>query len=269
MIHSLLLAAVAGFCLQPGDAAFFNVLPAVVESGFRPENTTVRFQNLEIPLPEDGTVLVASGLLDKPDKPLKLLLSEDNRQISIEIPVCPREFPVQRLTLPEEMVRLSPQVLQRVKEENEMLNKLWNRCTYPLQWKPPFYHPLPGFDVKDNFGDKRIINGEPRSPHTGVDIPAPAGTPVHAFASGTVVLTRDLFFSGLSIVIDHGGCLYTMYFHLSRFAVREGEKVQKGDIIGYVGSTGRATGPHLHFGVRYAGKRVNPLTLLRPVLINY
>jgi len=107
-----------------------------------------------------------------------------------------------------------------------------------------------------------MINDEPRSPHTGIDIIAPEGSPVRATNNGKVILTDDLFFSGNSIILDHGQGLYTMYFHLSKFLVKVGQKVGKGDIIGLMGSTGRASGPHLHWGVRLQETRVDPISLM-------
>jgi murein DD-endopeptidase MepM/ murein hydrolase activator NlpD len=115
--------------------------------------------------------------------------------------------------------------------------------------------------VQYTFGRRRVINGQPRNPHTGEDISAPQGAPVAAINYGTVRLVADQFFSGKSVVIDHGLGLYSMYFHLSEIAVRVGDLVAKSQVIGAVGATGRASGPHLHWGVRLNGARVNPLSL--------
>jgi murein DD-endopeptidase MepM/ murein hydrolase activator NlpD len=106
-----------------------------------------------------------------------------------------------------------------------------------------------------------VINGEPRAPHTGVDLRLPEGTPVRSIAGGTVVLAAEQFFGGRSVVIDHGGGTFSLYYHLSRYIVAEGQRVSRGERIGEVGSTGRATGPHLHFGVRVPGGRIDPALL--------
>ncbi len=108
------------------------------------------------------------------------------------------------------------------------------------------------------FGARRFFNGQPRSPHSGADYAAAEGTPVRAVAAGTVVLADDLFFSGRSLFVDHGDGLISMYFHLSEALPGEGEEVRRGETIGRVGQTGRATGPHLHFGVRWRGARIDP-----------
>ena len=112
-----------------------------------------------------------------------------------------------------------------------------------------------------DFGARRFINGAPKNHHTGIDIKAPAGTPIAAPSDGRVLYTGRFSLSGNSVFIDHGTGICSMYFHLASFAVHSGQKVKRGDIIGTVGSTGRSTGPHLHWGVRINNKRVDPLAL--------
>jgi murein DD-endopeptidase MepM/ murein hydrolase activator NlpD len=116
-----------------------------------------------------------------------------------------------------------------------------------------------------SFGARRFFNDQPRSPHSGIDLRAAAGTPVHAVGAGTVVLAAEHFFGGNSVYIDHGGGLISVSMHLSRMLVKQGERVTPGQVIGEVGATGRVTGPHLHFGVRWHGARVDPGLLLGPV----
>jgi murein DD-endopeptidase MepM/ murein hydrolase activator NlpD len=107
-----------------------------------------------------------------------------------------------------------------------------------------------------------VFNGEPRSPHAGTDFLSPAGTPVKAPNTGRVVVARDLFFSGNTVVIDHGAATFSMLAHLSRIDVAEGERITRGQRVGLVGATGRVTGPHLHWALRVAGARVDPLSAL-------
>jgi murein DD-endopeptidase MepM/ murein hydrolase activator NlpD len=116
--------------------------------------------------------------------------------------------------------------------------------------------------VNSAFGFRRVVNGLARAPHEGVDLKAALGAPVVAANDGRVVLEDNLFFSGNSLFLDHGGGLYTMYFHLSEFRVPTGASVRKGDVIGLAGMTGRVTGPHLHWGARLNGARIDPLDLL-------
>jgi len=179
----------------------------------------------------------------------------------LDIRIVAKEFGVRRLTLPKRMVDLDARTLERVRREAKIVRKLWNEPPSPPRWDGPFIMPLDG-EVIGPFGRRSIINEQPRAPHSGVDLRAKRGTPVRAVNRGKVVLAADRFFSGLSVFIDHGGGIYSMYFHLDRMAVKQGDMVAKGQVIGYVGSTGRATGPHLHFGVRVNGFRVDPLGLI-------
>jgi len=119
-----------------------------------------------------------------------------------------------------------------------------------------------------SFGFRRIINGTPRAPHSGTDLSAPTGTEVVAANHGRVVLVGNFFFAGGSVVIDHGGGLFTMYFHLSEFKVEEGATVKSGELIALSGSSGRVTGPHLHWGARLANARIDPLELLTRISVN-
>jgi murein DD-endopeptidase MepM/ murein hydrolase activator NlpD len=128
-------------------------------------------------------------------------------------------------------------------------------------WERPFISPVSAA-ITSPFGYRRVINGMPRAPHTGVDLRASLGTEVLAANHGRVALTGEFFFSGKSLVLDHGGGLYTMYFHLSEFKVEEGADVHKGDVVGLSGMTGRVTGPHLHWGARINGARVDPFELI-------
>ena len=118
-------------------------------------------------------------------------------------------------------------------------------------------------DIRPELGLRRVINGLKRAPHNGVDLKAELGTEILAANHGRVVLRDEFFFSGKTLVLDHGGGLYTMYFHLNEFQAAEGANVHKGEVIGKVGMTGRVTGPHLHWGARLQGARVDPLALLK------
>ena len=172
-------------------------------------------------------------------------------------------YPVQRLTVPRSFTELDAATLERVAKEKATLERLWETATAPRLWRGPFRLPLDGSPRVAGFGLKRIINGEPRAPHTGADFSAPAGAPVLAVNAGMVVLAEEHFFAGNSLVLDHGEGLYTMYFHLQESVVRPGQRVGTGEMLGRVGSTGRATGPHLHWGARLFGARIDPEELLR------
>jgi len=179
--------------------------------------------------------------------------------------VMDAHFPIQRLTVPRPFVDLDPATLARVNREKATLDQLWKVVTSAQLWHGSFRVPLDAAGPAYGFGVRRIINGEPRAPHTGVDFPAVAGTPVVAPNAGIVALVADHFFSGTSIFLDHGLGLYTMYFHLQESLVQAGQQVESGQIIAHAGSTGRATGPHLHWGARLDGARIDPRELMQPL----
>jgi len=177
------------------------------------------------------------------------------------IHVFKKDYGVRRLTVPKSMEALDEKTLKRVKRESRRIKKLFLRSAKNPLWKGAWVRPVNG-PVVSPFGRRSIINGAERSPHSGVDLKAAEGVPVKATNNGTVVLADDCFFSGVSIIIDHGGGIHSMYFHLSKSLVHTGQMVKKGDVIGLSGSSGRVTGPHLHFGLRLDGARINPLKLI-------
>ena len=172
-----------------------------------------------------------------------------------------KSFPTRRLTVDEKYVTPPPEVEERIHRESKRVDKIFAAITPERMWNSLFVAPVPG-PANGNFGKRSILNGRPRSPHAGIDFAADAGTPIKAPNSGKIVLAADLYFSGNTVIIDHGLGLYSFFAHLSRFSVREGDQVKAGDVIGRVGSTGRSTGPHLHWTVRLVGTRVDPLSLM-------
>ena len=178
------------------------------------------------------------------------------------IEVLDASFPTQTLTLPDAMVNLDAATLKRVRKEAKHLRSLFAQTRAPRAWTDSFIAPLNG-KISGAFGRRRIINGQKKNPHTGEDISAPQGAKIQASNRGIVRLATEQFFSGKSILIDHGLGLFTMYFHLSEMLVTEGEIVERGAVIGSVGSTGRATGPHLHWGARLNNARVDPYELIQ------
>jgi len=179
------------------------------------------------------------------------------------VEVRPGGFGTQRLTLPRNQVDLDPPTLERVAREKAQVGALWRSGTPKALWGGPWRMPVEG-EVLHSFGFRRIINGEPRSPHNGEDIAAPMGTPVVAPNDGVARLTGERFFGGRTVFLEHGGGLFTFYMHLSDIAVEDGQEVKKGEVIGKVGQSGRATGPHLHWGGRLNDARINPIRLVEP-----
>ena len=170
-----------------------------------------------------------------------------------------REYDVQRINgLPEEQVTPNAQLLERIKAEAAEIRSAHATESNRLDFETPLIWPVTG-PLTGIYGSQRILNGEPRAPHLGVDIAAPAGTPIKAAAGGTVTLAEhDLYFTGGTVIIDHGYGLSTLYVHLERLDVRVGDKVAQGQEIGLLGATGRATGPNLHWGVHWYNTGLDP-----------
>ncbi len=178
-----------------------------------------------------------------------------------------KAYPEQRLTIANpKMVNPPAMDLERIRRETSLMRAQYRRFT-PLATAPfPLTRPAEG-PVSSAFGLRRVLNDEPRSPHAGLDIAAPAGDPVIAPADGTVSLTGDFYFNGNTVFVDHGGGIISMACHLSAIDVAEGDTVTRGQRIGRVGATGRVTGPHLHWSLILNGERIDPepaLTLFAP-----
>jgi murein DD-endopeptidase MepM/ murein hydrolase activator NlpD len=180
--------------------------------------------------------------------------------LSYSILLIKEDYSVQHLTLPKNKVDLDAKTLKRVQQERKELAEAFHHISRRPLWDGPFLEPVNG-KVTGVFGSRRIINGQTRQPHSGEDIAAPQGTLVQAINSGTVVKTVNHFFSGKGVILDHGVGLFSMYFHLSEIDVKSGQAIQKGETLGKVGASGRATGPHLHWGIRLNGSRINPYAL--------
>lgn len=185
----------------------------------------------------------------------------EKETIREEIRLNTREFPVKKLWVKEEYVTPPPHVQERIRREAELLRIVYSITAPVWLGEGGFILPHHG-KVAPNFGERRVYNNLPRSTHTGVDISAPLGDPVVASNSGKVVLASDLYFSGKTVILDHGLGVFTVYCHFSKIEVKRGEIVKKRDVVGLAGSTGRSTGPHLHWGVKIYNSRVDPLVLV-------
>ena len=191
------------------------------------------------------------------------ILYSDGSQHSLKktIVVAPKEFPIKKLWVDEKFVTPPADVLERIRREAELTKSIY--AIYSSNWlgKGNFMVPSKG-KMAPNFGERRVFNNKPRSPHSGVDISSPFGAPVRASNSGKVVLTNDLYYAGKTVILDHGLGVFSFYCHFSKIRVTRGKLINKGDIIGDIGATGRVTGPHLHWSVRINGSRVDPVSLL-------
>jgi murein DD-endopeptidase MepM/ murein hydrolase activator NlpD len=163
---------------------------------------------------------------------------------------------------------MSPETIEEIRREQAAFARVFAAPSAERMWNGPFVRPVPHEASASSFGFRRIINGIARAPHTGTDLSAPIGTEVLATNHGRVALAGNFFFAGGGVVLDHGGGLFTMYFHLSEFRVAEGAMVKKGDVVALSGVTGRVTGPHLHWGARLLNARIDPLQLLKKISDN-
>jgi len=194
--------------------------------------------------------------------PGPLHIQQDNGK-TFTIDVRPKEYTTQRLILRDQRkVTPNPEDLERIAREKLILDALRTRFS-DGQPDPDFGLPAQG-PLSSRFGLRRIFNDQPRAPHSGLDISVPEGAPITAASDGTVINTGDYFFNGNSVYLDHGQGLITVYMHLSNIEVHEGQKVKRGERLGAAGATGRATGPHLHWGVILNGSSVDPELFLPP-----
>jgi murein DD-endopeptidase MepM/ murein hydrolase activator NlpD len=172
-------------------------------------------------------------------------------------------FATENLTVKKQFVEPNPEQEARAAAETKRLREIYDRVTPERLWDGRFRVPLDGDFKGSNFGKRRVLNGHPGSPHGGVDFPAPTGTPVHAAQKGRVVLAEELFFSGNTVIVDHGLGIYTFYCHFSEIDAKVGDEVVAGTVLGKVGATGRVTGPHLHWGLEVQRARVNALDIVK------
>jgi murein DD-endopeptidase MepM/ murein hydrolase activator NlpD len=187
--------------------------------------------------------------------------SASHPHATYDLLIGPRVFRTRRLTVNEAFVTPPPSEQERIDREAALLAGVWQSPAPERLWTGPFVRPVPQ-EANSAFGTRSIFNGKPRNAHGGADFLSPAGTPIHAPNAGRIVVARNLYFSGNTVIIDHGLGLFSMMAHLSVIDVKEGDRVTAGQVLGRVGATGRVTGPHLHWAVRASGARIDPLSLL-------
>ena len=245
--------------LYPGDAFVVRLTDKNPS-----DEASVRYGDVEIPLSGCGKdCLFGIGAVDMDTKPgeHRVVVVSGNYRHDMHFSVMPANFPEMKLKLPKSKVALSSQDLARVKREEAMLKVICKQMG-PQLYRGDFILPLAN-PVSAVFGARRIMNNEIVSIHRGIDFRARRGEEIRSANNGRIVLAEELFFGGNTIVIDHGAGIFTIYMHLDGFAAKVGDPVKRGDVIGLAGSTGRATGPHLHFGVKILDISTNPLSLTR------
>jgi len=184
--------------------------------------------------------------------------SSDRQQHERGFTVQAKDYDLQRITLKnKQMVNPTPQELVRIRRESRIIHRALRHWRATPSVDLNFQMPIQGV-ISSPFGLRRLFNGEPRKPHSGLDIAAKVGTPIKAPADGVVAATGEYYFNGNTVLLDHGQGLVTMYCHMSRIEVKPGQHVRQGQVIGLVGRTGRVTGPHLHWGVSLNNTMVEP-----------
>jgi murein DD-endopeptidase MepM/ murein hydrolase activator NlpD len=267
LIIAALLIPDVGFALKitvkPKEVIPGDVFIVKVETdGTKPAEAEFLGSKINLyPIKENQFLAMVPVDIDTAPAKYNINITAGEDRYKTEITVRHHEFKTIKLTLPEEKVTLSPEDEQRAASEVELLNKIWPENTAPA-WNGRFKSPI-DTAVSTAFGVKRIMNEKKTSVHKGTDFRGETGASVKAINSGIVVLTEDLFFGGNTLIVDHGMGLYSVYMHLSKFSASKGEKVSKAQVIGSVGSTGRASGPHLHMSVRLNGMSINPESLFK------
>lgn len=227
-----------------------------------PAGSTVRYASRELRVTPYGTVVFGIGRDET--GPLQVnVLRPDGSRVVEEILVETHDWPIERVNgVPPKTVDPPPAIAARIKREQASVAKARDRDDERTDFTEAFIRPVEG-RISGRFGNQRIYNGTPGSAHSGMDIAAPAGTPVKAPASGIVTFANnDLYLTGGTLLIDHGHGVSSNFLHLSRIDVAVGDRVEQGQVIAAVGSTGRATGPHLHWGMSWFAVRIDPQQVL-------
>ena len=252
----------AARALQPGEIVVLTmVTPAPVD------NLEVRaFNRTVTPLrtgPTEWQAVVGIDLATTPGRyGISIHMGPLERdRFTHRVTIAPKSFRTRTLKVDPSFVNPPAAAEARIVADAERLRRLWTSSTDSPLWSGPFIPPVAD-PANSAFGTRSIYNGQPRSPHSGADFSSAAGTPVKAPNAGRIVLADDLYFTGNTVVIDHGAGLFSLFAHLRSMSVRESDLVTTGAVIGEVGATGRVTGAHLHWAVRANDARIDPLSLL-------
>ena len=249
--------------VRQGDFALITV-----KSPSRFDYLTGKFEGKRLLFQDDGesnyTALIGIPMDKKPGEYSLFLNGKGQNTHMIKtvlFEIKKRNYNVERLSLPNKMVKPGEKRLKRIRRENVAIFKAKKKVSKERFWKGEFIKPVNG-KIANNFGVKRILNGVNKNPHSGNDIKAGKGSKIKSPNGGRIIYLDDTYYGGNTIIIDHGQGLSTLYMHLSKILVNHGDIVEKGETIGLVGSTGRSTGPHLHWGAYFGGFKVDPASLL-------
>jgi murein DD-endopeptidase MepM/ murein hydrolase activator NlpD len=225
--------------------------------GYAEPRASVTVDGQKVRLSPDGVFAFGFGF-DQTKPSIVAVTWSDGRIETQSYAPAPRQYEIQHVNgLPQNTVTPPPEVLARIKQEAESIYLARQRDTAGEDFLSGFDWPAPGIE-SGVFGSQRIDNGVPMTPHFGVDMAAPTGTPIHAPAAGTVSLSADHYLNGGFTLIDHGQGVSTSYLHQSKRLVKDGDVIKRGQLIGEIGQTGRATGPHLHWAMNWFEVKLDP-----------
>ncbi len=210
-------------------------------------------------------VAFATSLDEKANAmPINIYLVWEDKQetMTAEIPLAKRTYKEQHLKVAQKYVTPDPSVTAKIQQDRANFKKATTQITPHKYWELPLYRPVPG-NLSSTFGLRRFFNGEERAPHRGLDFRAQQGDPIKALAAGTVTLAEEQYFGGYTVIVDHGLGVFSVYLHLSKFNVKAGDFVERGQTLGLIGQTGRVTGPHLHLSLVVMGENIDPAPFLK------
>jgi murein DD-endopeptidase MepM/ murein hydrolase activator NlpD len=232
--------------------------------GMVPPGSTLSYAGRDVRIASNGRFVVGVAREQTGVLSLKLTTADGSTR-TVDIAIAPRTFPLERVNgVPEKTVNPPPDIAARIEREQAEVEAVRTRDDDRIDFDTTYAWPVKG-RISGVFGSQRIYNGTPKSPHSGVDIAAPQGTPIHAPAGGIVTFANpDLYLTGGTVLIDHGHGVSSNFLHMSRIDVKVGDRVEQGQVIGLVGATGRATGPHMHWGMNWFDVRVDPQLLMTP-----
>ncbi|MCB2146360.1 MAG: M23 family metallopeptidase [Deltaproteobacteria bacterium] len=268
MQRMIIGAFLAVLCL-PFSAQAFTLEGHLVQGGMAigkvEPATTVFFHGKAVRVSPEGLFVIGFSRDAEPEAVIELRLPSgtvEKHPVRIE----KRSYKIQRIDgLPPRKVSPSAEDLKRIRKDIALVKAVRKKDDPRTDFLQPFIWPVSG-RISGVYGSQRILNGKPKRPHYGVDIAAPTGTPVKAPADGVVSLAHDdMFYSGGTLIVDHGHGLSTVFMHLHKILVEEGQRVRQGDVIAQVGATGRVTGPHLHWGMNWFETRLDPSLLVPPI----
>jgi murein DD-endopeptidase MepM/ murein hydrolase activator NlpD len=256
--HAETALAINGAEIVRGTAVEGGLIIAQTTPGNR-----VEIDGNAVPISEDGLFLI--GFHHQSDEIVRVDIIDGQTRQSTRLTALQRQYDIQRIDgLASKMVTPPDDVIARIKNDQKMVREARQRVAPLGNFVDGFEWPVRG-RISGVFGSQRILNGKPRQPHYGIDIAAPRGTPVLAPASGKVTLVMDLYYSGWTILMAHGLGLNSSFLHLDQVAVSTGETVAKGAVLGWVGSSGRSTGPHLDWRLDWMGRRLDAALIAEPM----